>query len=65
VIARHDRYGERIDDDDVVPTAACILCGRPLAPGNLSQIDAECRPTDERCLGNRANLEQENGSLTT
>lgn len=56
--ARHDRFGDRIDDDEptlftepasirippaVPPPDVCILCGRPLAPGNLSQIDDECR----------------------
>lgn len=34
-----------------VPARTCVLCGRTLDPGNLSQIDAECRLIIANLLG--------------
>lgn len=58
--ARHDRYGERTDDEPTlweqrpVPPAVqpvCQLCTNPLQPGNPSGICAECRLVVHNLLG--------------
>jgi hypothetical protein len=44
---RHDRYGERIDDDEpVIPISRrCAICRTPLSPNNATRCCYECRLT--------------------
>jgi hypothetical protein len=50
-VSRHDRFGERLDDDEPtlwqtaapLPARVCQLCTKQLAPSNASAICAECR----------------------